>query len=777
MHIIFEEHQYQASDVNDALKDISTLQDVDKKISVSYVGYFYNVHLQDCVFILPKVLLTDMDVDGKSIEVLANVESSAGEGDKRYITPEDIITPEGQEKHLPEKYRDFIYKFAVWVYRSLSVYRSLNPKSKVIYYRPLPQEGRGRRHKANTYLDIILSLVRFNRENQNYFLFTIKNLHRGNNKINWTKTISKTQGVMQGNDVLYFNPVNKKRVINFEEELFIIFFSILNYINEHYGFRCPIKWQYDLITGQQFKAYINGRGKARLRQIKYKYFSDKALLLWDLCYAFFDSAHKININTSQKEYLLAKNFYIVFEAMIDELIGNPIVPKGLKEQRDGKRVDHMFTYRALTASDEQKDEIYYIGDSKYYKVGHPLGTESIYKQYTYARNVIQWNIDLFMTGKDADLIGDEKDDYIYDTKEYQGISLRKDEALTEGYNVIPNFFLSAFINENRQYDAGDDNIKPHETKPSHFSVQFRNRLFDRDTLILSHYDVNFLYVLFLYARNKRNEKAQWKEEVRKRFRREIQTMLNKYFQFHVMTPREHVNGQEVLKQNFKDVMGKIFQPYPDEENGQKYYSLALEKPEEIKDEQLRDDVKKENKHIKDLLEPYFEIIECSIGEDKRKDLKTPPPDGIIYAQEQDLALLITKEGPHFDIATKKLQETGKVGIALKMDGAVLQLVEGFTKAKYLIIHNKSDRYKVFGFDGKGPKLIPGDQVGDIVKTKQGESLYLVYQVDMRLTFYLGEINLSVATKGNERERYSPQLWPVSKLVRKQEADNSNESVV
>ena len=120
--------------------------------------------------------------------------------------------------------------------------------------------------------------------------------------------------------------------------------------------------------------------------------------LWDLCYAFFDQSHQLSINTDQKEYLLAKNFNIVFEAIIDDLIGDPReqIPTGLKDQYDGKRVDHMYRDVALTAEGENNNQIYYIGDSKYYKLGHDLGRESVYKQYTYARNVIQWNINLFL---------------------------------------------------------------------------------------------------------------------------------------------------------------------------------------------------------------------------------------------------------------------------------------------------------------------------------------------------------------------------------------------
>ena len=34
MRIIFEEHQYPAADVQDVLRDISSLQDFDKKVSV-----------------------------------------------------------------------------------------------------------------------------------------------------------------------------------------------------------------------------------------------------------------------------------------------------------------------------------------------------------------------------------------------------------------------------------------------------------------------------------------------------------------------------------------------------------------------------------------------------------------------------------------------------------------------------------------------------------------------------------------------------------------------
>ena len=596
MYILFEEHQYESRLVEKVLKDIYVLQDVNKKVSVQYVGYFYNPHLHDCVFILPKVLLTEQ-------ETLVGMELPSGE----QVSPEQVLTPEGQKK-LSKEYRKFIYEFSVWIYRALSVFYKANPESKAILYKHLPQAGRGKRHRANTYLDIVLSLINFNQENKDFVLFTIKNLHRGNNKINWTQTISHSQAFVQGDDVVYLNPVNKKRIINYEEELFVIFYSILSYLNSEYGFHTPINIQYDLITGKQFKQYLRGMGKMRLMQIKYKYFSDKALQLWDLCYAFFENSYHIAINTHAQEYILAKSFNIVFEAMIDELIGDRNIPNGLKEQDDAKRVDHMYTYYGLTYSNEQQDEIYYIGDSKYYKSGHPLGRKSVYKQYTYARNVIQWNIDLFMKGQREGWTDEEKEAYRKDKEKYGNIRLRDDEQdpLTEGYNVIPNFFISAFVGKERKYVASK-NIKV--VPQTYMSFQFKDRLFDRDTLILSHFDVNFLYVLYLYARNKQNEKATWKTEVRDIFRKEIRKVLQDKFDFFAMKSKGNaLAGEQFIKDHFKELQGKLYRPYGDKN----LYALALEKHEGT-------DTRESDTYR--LLNDFFEITNVTLGENPKEQLE------------------------------------------------------------------------------------------------------------------------------------------------------------
>ena len=580
MRILIEEYKYKAEDVRQTIHGIDALEDIEGYVSVNYVGYYFNSDpgVYDCVFILPKVLL----------EVKDGQELVFGQ-----YRPEDIICV-NDNNLLTEEQKNFIYDFSVWIYRAVVVYyNDKRNDTSIVYHRKMAQVNKGRRQRNNTFLDILLSMIQFNNDNQQFFMFIIKNMHAGFNKINWTRTIARTNAVIQDNSAIYVNPVNKKRQINFDEELLVIFFSILNYIKEHYGFPININCNYELITGRKFQNYLNGLGKIRLQQIKYKYFSDKALQLWNLCFAFFDRAKNVAIDMGQKDYLLVKNFNIVFEAIIDELIGETgEVPAGLKKQEDGKMVDHIYTYQGLTTHEEDKP-IYYIGDSKYYKRNHPIGRESVAKQFTYARNVIQWNLNLFMKGDDTD------EAWKNDWNQFHEVPKLRDE-ITEGYNIIPNFFISATMEEDLSYK---DTIKLTEKKNKYFtSDQFSNRLFDRDTLLVCHYDVNFLFVVSLYALNNKFKKTSWKKKVRGIFRDEIQKLLQSNYQFYAMTAHPDEDGRKYIRTHFQDVLGKMYTPF----NETNYFSLALDKNDEANNERLLEELRK-----------HFYVVECSLGDNPK----------------------------------------------------------------------------------------------------------------------------------------------------------------
>lgn len=714
MRILIEEYQYEYEDVYDVLKGLGVLQDVEGKVSLSYVGYYFNddPDVNDCVFILPKVLL----------EGEFGKEKVFG-----HIEPKDLINAEDC-KELTTEEHTFIYNLSVWIYRAITVFRDHEfdrvedgkRQSSIVFYKQAPMMGHTRKRMANTFLDVLLTLQEWNKRNESFVMFIVKNLHSGYNKINWTRTISRSQAVIQESigstrrqDVSYLNPINKKRQINFDEELLVIYYSILQHMHDKYGFPVSINVNFPLIRGDKFARYISGYGKRRLKQIKYKYFSDKALELWELCYAFFDRPDNIMLNVDQREYLLVKSFHIVFEAIIDELIaGDQKLPKELKDQPDGKRVDHLYQYKELTNNDTD-DNIYYIGDSKYYKRGNSLGKESVYKQFTYARNVIQWNIDLFNDGKAEDRSGHVK--------------LRDD--VTEGYNIIPNFFISANQNvlrpENDIKLIDSDKEDGKRRQQYYLSRQFENRLFDRDTFLLAHYDVNFLFVVALYGRNNSASKVQWRNKVRRMFRIEIQQMLKENFEFYAMTAKSDVNPDAYLRENFQQVLGKVYHPFDNREGSdQQYFSLALRKPEKEADAAIREKVASENEAVMFELKHAFYIAKCPLGVDPR----TLPEDVMprVEARPHDvipkqfltmhylenypkatflIGIVNGMEHLHWIFSRKggKRDDAYNVRLGKEAHGGVVKSRDYVKHAKFVILYNAGENkvYKAFRVKNTG----------------------------------------------------------------------------
>ena len=679
MILLIEGYNYKADDVKEVLEGLGLLENLNQEVIVNYVGYMYNPHIKDCVFILPKVLIDDN-------------EKAFG-----HIDPTDLIHLDKAES-LTEEERRFIYEFAVWIYRALYVFKNSNPDNDIIYHKQMTKVGNHHRHMTNTFLEVLLALVDFNKKNQNFFMMVLRNLHSGNNKINWTKTISSSQAFVQDEEEpIYLDPVNKKRQINFDEELLVIFFSILNYIRGRYGFPVQIQMGYELILGEQFNRYLNGYGQIRLRQIKYKYFSDKTLYLWELCYAFFERSHQIAITSELQEYLVAKNFNIVFEAIIDELVGDKELPEGLKDQPDGKIVDHLYSYKSLATTGDENKDVFYIGDSKYYKLGNEIGSESVYKQFTYARNVIQWNMNLFLDGKDNNWS--------------KRVSKYRDEV-TEGYNIVPNFFISARMDKELSYDD-----KIYETqKDNKFFIQrhFENRLFDRDTLLIYHYDVNFLYVVSLYAQNDDGAKQQWKDKVRALFRKEIQQKLQGDFKFYAMTAHPNVDATQYIEENFKEVLGKLYQPFPNKE----FFSLALDSNEKYK---------LENDQLLEELKKHFYVEECRIGTDPTEILEeakaiTPVPVG--FEKQKTGVLMVMME--NFADKCVKFLPYGRIAIGIKYSKDSMAIVEHLSEIGYILFHTRKDKGQhLFAINGDITVVDTEELGNDVYKNVGTTEMYAV----------------------------------------------------
>ena len=259
----------------------------------------------------------------------------------------------------------------------------------------------------------------------------------------------------------------------------------------------------------------SGKGTRLLKKIRHNYFTDELVELWSLLYVFFERAESVASGKSHNEKLLVRNFNLVFEDMVDQLISDNRndIPKELWEQSDGKIVDHI--YKGMSIVDDSQ-QIFYIGDSKYYKETTELGENSIYKQFTYAKNVIQYNINLF-NNKDKTSV----------------LDCRYRDPLTEGYNITPNFFIRGVVDFANPKSLDKRLLKEESTLPP--NKHFRNRLFDRDTLFLLSYNINFMFVMASYVSN--TDDIALKKSLQNLFRRDFLEYIDSQFDFSVLEPR------------------------------------------------------------------------------------------------------------------------------------------------------------------------------------------------------------------------------------------------
>ena len=743
--------------VRDILKDVVSVPVKEEYYAFGYVGYCYSKAAKDVIFFLPKVVLTGERNEENEDDTIFG----AAPHDIIDFSSDSIIekfTEEGSKE-----YKEFLSTLSIWIYRTISVYKETH-NDNILESKEYQGESRGKKIKHNTLLDVIIALRDFNKDNQDYFTFIAKNVHTGVNKIQWQKTITSTNPIFLKGQPVYTDPVNRKKMVNFDEELLIIFFSILNYIKEEHGFSFYMNINYQLISHDKIKrSYIGKKyGCRRLKQIKYKYFSDKALRIWDLCYAFFDREYKISINRQAEDFLLAKDFDHIFEVMIDTLIGGEDknkLPKELTEQRDGKMVDHMFIGQGLIEQSNLPAELtYYIGDSKYYKRSKNdtvvLGDKSIYKQYTYAKNVIQWNMNLFL---------DDSDD---------GEQPQLRDALTEGYNPIPNFFISARIpnkKEGSKFLSFDDAQLVEQANGVQFNRQFENRLFDRDTLLLCHYDVNFLYIVSLYGRANKSKQATWREYVRKNFRQKIQETFNKLYTFRTIQPRAGKDCYQFLKENFSQLNGKLYRS----KSNKNYLVLALMRGDDdskalwqslsLRQASIEKEIAENDLIITNLQSHFYVSDAFTLDEelliDDLPNVGTLEP--LTEESKKQGVLMVMME--NYEAKRPKFLPAGKIAIGIKYTRDGIEIAENLQSIGYVLFHTR----KIEGlhlFHAKNIRLVKSvDELpSDIYRNIQTTEMYVLVDIDNAEE--LDSSNINAAKKAYTREtRYDAQYSLINDL--------------
>lgn len=324
--------------------------------------------------------------------------------------------------------------------------------------------------------------------------------------------------------------------------------------------------------------------------------------------------------------------------------------------------------------------------------------------------------------------------------------------MTEGYNIIPNFFVSAKMDEDFSY-TNDGIEKTDRKKNRHKQVQFNNRLFDRDTLLLFHYDVNFLFVLSLYARNNAGQKEHWKQKIRERFRSEIQEWLQNDHDFYAMKAHPDVNGEEYIKKHFKELLGKVYTPFVEDGT----YSLALDTTNEKN--------KVENERLLNELKKYFFVADCKLGEQPDKVLQKSISEGYspVTNATKDGVLMVMME--NYEGKKQKFLPTGKLAVGIKYTRDGIEIAENLQSIGYVLFHTRKDIAQHL-FRVKNARLVKSLEelpIG-IYKNVNTTDIYVVVDVDMSNEMDTSSIHSS-KKEYSPTTRYDAQFFKLSQLTR------------
>jgi len=524
MKILIEGQYYPIDILRDIFEDPKFYQQKNNEGKIISVGYYHSFARKELVYMLPKVYMTD------------------GEQTIFGINKEDLLLI-GVPKNVKHR-QDFnwIRQSTVYFYNSLIEYRRRINNALIVNSSVTFDLNTNLGDKEYSYLDLLLSFVNFYKKNKNQILYKhIEYISHQAKNPKWEKTIRKSLPILTSNkQPVYLNIRNKKKTINKEEELITYFFSILNNFNKEHQLFIKIDKSFPLIKGKSFER-LQQNGLSKLRKIKYRYFNDTLKRMFNLCEIYFSKTDTSSIKKKREDFISVNNYNLVFEEMVDKLFSDKLSEKevdgiSLKKLRnhdDGKIVDHIYDDKSLIDT----SNIFFIGDSKYYKPDHEAGKLSKYKQFTYAKNVIQFNINLFNKGD-----GIEK--------------IRYRDELTEGYNITPNFFIYGYIQNKRNFD------EPLVEKQGDVvsSYHFEERLFDRDTLFVHQYKINFLYVLKSFTAFDESKIIEFRKNVRKDFRDQFVEYINgSDFDFELFKwKNKEEDFSNFISINFKKITGRCF---------------------------------------------------------------------------------------------------------------------------------------------------------------------------------------------------------------------------
>lgn len=530
MKVLFEGVTYPEDLIKSYFNDRFHITET-KGCRITSVGYCYNNQHQVC-YILPKLFIDIIKKQYYSNSDIPYIELAQGNFDLNLISSEHI-----------KEFKAFLILF----YKSLKKYKIRKKDTYLLKENNLTLISSFGQYDFS-FLDLLLSIIDFYKTHRNTIIFTQKQIQKkAHNKINWSKTIRTSIPFFIDGNPIYEKVSARHKIIHTEEDLMVLFESIVYYIKNQYNLHVTLNNTYEVIKGQKFQKVLD-KGVKPLKKIKYKYFSDTMKSIYDMVELFLSKSSKAEKSKNSEDYIIINSYHQVFEDMVDKLLTsqksitteNEIALSKLKNNKDGKIIDHIFSFKDLLSDDST---IYYIADSKYYIPSNTIGDNSVYKQFTYAKNTIQLNIDLLNKAK-------------------SNIPIYYRDQLTEGYNITPNFFIKGSLSNLSNTDPDLKVIKNSDnTIKTEHSYHFKHRLFDRDTLLIIHYSINYMYVLDRYVNSNALTLKKEQDYIYNFIRKTSIEYLNSdqfNFKLKVVNFTNLEALQDFVNTNFKLLHGKVF---------------------------------------------------------------------------------------------------------------------------------------------------------------------------------------------------------------------------
>ena len=218
-----------------------------------------------------------------------------------------------------------------------------------------------------------------------------------------------------------------------------------------------------------------------------------------------------------------------------------------------------------------------------------------------------------------------------------------------------------------------------------------------------------------------------------------------------MKAHPDVNGEEYIKTHFKELLGKVYTPFAEEN----VYSLALDTTTNAN--------KLENEQLLNNLKKYFFIADCKLGEQPHQVLQKPISEGYSPATDanKDGVLMVMME--NYEGKKQKFLTTGKLAVGIKYTRDGIEIAENLQSIGYVLFHTRKDVGQHL-FRVKSVQLIKSvdDLPVDIYKNVSTTEMYVVVDID---TFYeMDSTGIRSSKKAyTQNTRYDAQYLNINNL--------------